>query len=183
MAAVMVVQPISLIEGKSQFPVLSEETNFWAALFESIGGLAFGFSMAQMPHLWACVQESDDLINQVLDSIKGFSIGEFDNIAHSFRDLSSATVDLKQTFVSCPQTDADALTWKNLDKSFVSFTALTETVGLNLGLNGKEIYAEWDQAMLAAKNDDWFTFGSRMGVAAQEAVTPVDMDTETKFLQ
>lgn len=154
-------------------PVVVSSTPTWAAVLEAIAGFGFGFAMAQMDHLWACISESDDMLEKLIDSGYKFAAGTYDSVAQAFHDLGDFTTDIKMTIYNCPKTSEDAAHWGELSQTFDSWGVFVYTVSVNL--IGDDFWNEVHAIGDSARADDWFSYGAHMGAATDLLIKPVDL--------
>ena len=157
------------------------EPNDFNAVMETIAGMAIGFTGKQMPHLESCVEDSDEMVNLLVDAVDGFVEGSFISVARGFEDLSKFVSEIPVIAKTCPQTEADWESFSQVGEAFSSIGQFSYTVGENLVLNGHEIFQEWDDGLNFEKQGNHFMFGVKMGIAMDEAVQPPPIAAENEL--
>lgn len=116
------LQPLDLATYQRRMaPTPTPQQPVWAIVLEVIFGLPAGFTYAQMPHLGACVAQSDDMVEKLVGAGYAFATGTYKGIAKGFYDLGDLVLDIPHTIKNCPQVDEDAKTWAGLGATFKDF--------------------------------------------------------------
>jgi len=153
-----------------------KETNLKGLNFdqvmEIIGGFFVGMGTdVNAPDIAPCVKDTDVFGGWIQQSVIDFSKHTFDGTKDGFMDLSNAFAALPGFVETCvPASVEVGLVVEKAVLAWGHPLSLLYHTGMNIILNGAEIFADISDAMGAFQQGNWYQFGFDIGQAAFKVI-------------
>lgn len=141
-------------------------------VMDIIGGFFVGMGTdVNTPDLAPCVTNTDVFGGWIQNSVVDFSKHTFDGTKDGFMDLSNAFATLPAFIDKCVPASVEVAVV--VEKAVLAWghpLSLLYHTGLNIILNGAEIFADVSKAMGAYETGNWYEFGFNIGQAAFKVI-------------